>query len=418
MAQSSRNGAPRAGAAVAEAETTTARPQWRELGVVAAGVSALAVFASRAHGAQSLALLGIGLLLGGALFHARFGFTGAWRQLVAVGQTAGARAHVVMLATAIVLFAPILDSGQGLFGTHPRGNVDPIGVGLVVGAVLFGLGMQLASACASGTLFVLGGGNTLMLVTLAFFVGGSVLGTATWGFWSSDVPSAGPVSLASSAGLGYGGAFAVSLAALGVVALLLRRIGRGEAPPAGRPATARGFARVVRGSWPLMVAAVALAVLNAATLLVRGKPWGVSSGFALWGGKALLGLGVNVGSWVYWQGPRGTTLHEPLLANSTTLLNLGLLAGAAAAAAASGSFVLTAKLPWRAVLAAAVGGLLMGYGARLAYGCNIGAYFSGIALFSAHGWIWACAALAGTWLGIRARGALGLAVPRRTDPVC
>jgi hypothetical protein len=31
---------------------------------------------------------------------------------------------------------------------------------------------------------------------------------------------------------------------------------------------------------------------------------------------------------------------------------------------------------------------MMGYGARLAYGCNIGAYFSGVASASLHGWLW------------------------------
>ena len=30
----------------------------------------------------------------------------------------------------------------------------------------------------------------------------------------------------------------------------------------------------------------------------------------------------------------------------------------------------------------------MGYGARIAFGCNIGAYFGGIASFSLHGWLW------------------------------
>jgi len=30
---------------------------------------------------------------------------------------------------------------------------------------------------------------------------------------------------------------------------------------------------------------------------------------------------------------------------------------------------------------------MLGYGARLAYGCNIGAYFSGIASASVHGWL-------------------------------
>ena len=33
-------------------------------------------------------------------------------------------------------------------------------------------------------------------------------------------------------------------------------------------------------------------------------------------------------------------------------------------------------------------GLLMGYGARLAYGCNIGAYLGGVVSGSLHGWGW------------------------------
>lgn len=172
------------------------------LASITVGVGGLAVATDLSGGAKLLALLGIGLLIGVALFYARFGFTAAWRQLVAVGQTAGAQAHLVVLAAAAALFAPILAWGQGLFGTTPHGNVDPISVGLVVGAVLFGLGMQLGSACASGTLYVLGGGNTLMLVGLLTFVTGSVSGSVTWGFWSSDELTFVPVSLAQSTGLG------------------------------------------------------------------------------------------------------------------------------------------------------------------------------------------------------------------------
>jgi uncharacterized membrane protein YedE/YeeE len=46
---------------------------------------------------------------------------------------------------------------------------------------------------------------------------------------------------------------------------------------------------------------------------------------------------------------------------------------------------------------------MMGYGARLAYGCNIGAFFSGIASSSLHGWVWIAAAALGTVVGIRLR---------------
>ncbi len=97
-------------------------------------------------------LLALGLSFGVALYHARFGFTSAWRRLVAVGQGEGLRAHALMLAVASLLFAPILAAGVGLFGQTPEANVSPLGVSVVVGAFLFGVGMQLGGACASGTL--------------------------------------------------------------------------------------------------------------------------------------------------------------------------------------------------------------------------------------------------------------------------
>lgn len=41
----------------------------------------------------------------------------------------------------------------------------------------------------------------------------------------------------------------------------------------------------------------------------------------------------------------------------------------------------------------------MGYGARLAYGCNIGAFYSGIASLSLSGWIFGIALFIGAFLG-------------------
>src|SRR5699024_10521737 len=52
-------------------------------------------------------LLILGLLLGYTLFHARFGFTSAFRRLMSVGNGQALRAHMVMLAVAVTLFAPI-----------------------------------------------------------------------------------------------------------------------------------------------------------------------------------------------------------------------------------------------------------------------------------------------------------------------
>ena len=61
-----------------------------------------------------------------------------------------------------------------------------------------------------------------------------------------------------------------------------------------------------------------------------------------------------------------------------------------------------------AMIAAVIGGLLPGVGARMAYGCNIGAFFSGVASFSLHGWIWILFALPGNWVGVQLRPLFGL----------
>ena len=55
-----------------------------------------------------------------------------------------------------------------------------------------------------------------------------------------------------------------------------------------------------------------------------------------------------------------------------------------------------------------IAGLLLGYSSRLAFGCNVGAFFSGISTGSLHGWAWFAMAFAGSMIGVRLRPALGL----------
>jgi hypothetical protein len=109
-----------------------------------------------------------------------------------------------------------------------------------------------------------------------------------------------------------------------------------------------------------------------------------------------------------------------VFSNTTSVMNFGIIAGALLAAGLAGRFAPSApwRLPLRSILAAIIGGLLMGYGARLAFGCNIGAYFSGIASASLHGWVWFVAAMAGSVLGTRLRPLFGLAVERARPTGC
>lgn len=91
----------------------------------------------------------------------------------------------------------------------------------------------------------------------------------------------------------------------------------------------------------------------------------------------------------------------PLWEDITSVMDIGIVLGALLAAGLAGRFAPNLDIPRRSLAAAVIGGLLLGYGARLAYGCNIGAYFSGIASGSLHGWLWLVAAFAGNSVGVR-----------------
>lgn len=359
---------------------------------------------------KQAALYVLGAALGLVLYHAAFGFTSAWRVFIADRRGEGLRAQMVMLAVACALFFPTLAAGT-LFGQPVTGLVSPLGVSVIVGAFIFGIGMQLGGGCASGTLFAVGGGSTRMLITLAFFIVGGTLGAAHLHWWSA-LPSLPATSIVKL--WGPWPALAASLAlfaAIAALTLVLEKRRHGRLVTEVSPH--HGWRRVLQGPWPLVAGAVALALLNFATLALSGRPWGITSAFALWGSKISGATGIaDPASWPFWQGANAAALQKSVLADVTSVMDFGIVIGALGAAALAGKFAPIWRIPGRSVVAAIVGGLLLGYGSRLAYGCNIGAYFSGIASGSLHGWLWLVAAFAGNVVGTYVRPAFGLAVER------
>ncbi len=361
-----------------------------------------AVFLQNNVGTRQVLLLIVGAALGLTLYHAAFGFTSAWRVFINDRRGAGLRAQMVMLAVAVVLFFPALGAGT-LFGQPVVGLVAPIGVSVVFGAFIFGIGMQLGGGCASGTLFTVGGGNARMLVTLLFFICGSLIATQHVDWWFA-LPAFPATSIVKS--FGVVPALLLSLAVFAIIAAVTVRLekSRHASLEAGVTSEHQGLRRFLRGPWPLVWGAIGLALLNYATLALAGRPWGITSAFALWGAKAASGLGVDVGSWGFWQMPgNAKALAAPVWEDITSVMDIGIVLGALLAAGLAGRFAPSLKIPPRSLLAAVIGGLLLGYGSRLAYGCNIGAYFSGIASGSLHGWVWLVAAFIGNTVGVRLR---------------
>jgi uncharacterized membrane protein YedE/YeeE len=372
--------------------------------LTAFAITAAAIYLQAAIGWRQSALFIVGVFAGVVLYHAAFGFTSSWRVLITDRRGAGLRAQMVMLAATCLVFFPLLASGS-LFGQSLRGSVSPAGTAVIVGAFIFGLGMQLGGGCASGTLYTAGGGSVRMVITLLAFIVGSVVGTAHVPWWTAQ-PTWPALSLVTLYGPAI--ALAVSLsafAAIGYLTIVLerRRHGRLADPMADKSAA------WLRGPWPLVAGALGLAVVNIATLVLAGRPWGVTSAFALWGAKAAIALGIPLERWPYWTAPaQRAALDASVLSDVTSIMNFGIVAGALLASLLAGRFAPTWRVPARSLAAAVIGGLFLGYGARIAFGCNIGAYFSGIASGSLHGWMWLPAAFAGSMLGTKMRPMFGL----------
>ncbi len=370
--------------------------------VIGAGLALCALVITAANIAgqkQALAVL-IGGLAGFALYHASFGFTAAWRRIFAEGRGVGLRYQFLLIAITCAVSFPLIAY------TDARGFILPVSMGMLFGSFMFGFGMQFGGGCGSGTLFVVGGGSTRMCITLLFFVIGSVIGTLHLGWWNS-IPF--PQAVQETFGVGdkfsYGmiknlgpfGAFIILICLLGAIALWSvwyekRKHGDLEAP--------RKTQSFIKGPWSPLAGAVTLAVVGILTLIVVGRPWGVTWAFALWGAKGANALGVDVLSWPFWTGWKANAVQNSIFKDTTSVMNFGIIAGALAAAGLASKWRPILSLSRVEISTAIFGGLLMGYGARLAYGCNIGAYLGGLVSGSVHGWAWAIMAFIGSSLAV------------------
>lgn len=374
---------------------TKALPALMAVSLLLAGALWLAL----AHGGNHALLWALGAALGFTLYRGAFSFAGGFRQLLAEGRGAGLRAQMLMLAILVSIMLPAIQAGT-LAGAPVRGIVFPAGIAVIIGAFIFGIGMQLGGGCASGTLYTAGGGNTRMVLTLMFFIAGATIAAYDSERWA-NLPALPATSLPELIGLwptllGSLGIFL--LVALGARALEQRRHG-GIEPIFSKPAPD------APRRWSFAIAAIILAVLNIITLWAAGRPWVITASFPLWGSRLVAEFGWDEPAfWAFWEDPTRTEAFlRPVLAERSSVMNFGLMLGAFFAACLAARFKPEWRLPWRHCCASVIGGLLLGYGAVMASGCNISAYVAGIASGSLHGWLWILPGLAGNWAGLKLR---------------
>ncbi len=327
----------------------------------------------------------LGAMLGAILHHFNFGFTRAYQQLIAERRTLGVRAILALLAISSVLFFPTLAAYE-----HLQGFYRPISIGLLIGSMLFGIGMALSGTCTSGMLNRLGQLNAQAPFVLLGLVIGGLTAAAYYDFWL-QLPALAPVSLLS---LGWAGGLSLQLGFIGVVYFYLLRLERHwhqQAAP-------------LVGAHPWWWAVQLLSVGALLTLIYLHKPWSIATVFPYLGIQVHDLLPEALFEWAFWD-------YASLMSGQLERAPLDEPVFLMAAGVVLGSLLVTLLKPERAVvrpritlpslLRATSGGVLMGFGALISYGCNIGALFSGTASGSLHGWLWLLGSLGGFMLASR-----------------
>lgn len=329
----------------------------------------------------------IGAGFGAVLSGASFGFTTGWRVWIKHRDPTGLLAQFLAIGLATVVAVPLLASHLELSGA-----AAPISWSLLIGAFVFGATMQLSDGCGSGTLYKAGLGNPVSLAVFPAFIAGSFLGALHLDAWLA----LGTFPALSLIG-GFGAAGTVGIT-LGLLALI------------GFVAWKRR--RTVDSRWRgkgVYYAAALLAALSILNLIVAGQPWGIVYGLGLWGAKLVTWAGADLSGNAFWgREAQQAQIGGSVLDDVTSVTDLGLLVGSfliawhRRATCPSAGNVRPKQWIW-----VVLSGLVLGYSSRLAFGCNVGAFFSGISTGSVHGWVWFAFAFAGSVLGVRLRERAG-----------
>ncbi|AYD41406.1 YeeE/YedE family protein [Clostridium fermenticellae] len=373
-----------------------------------------------------------GLAIGYLMQRSRFGFAGGIKKIYLTGEASLTKALMFLFAISLVVAAAVhygafLNGGQVAYraaagakiipGTQ---NVDPVCILAVIGGFLFGIGMMLGGGCASGTLTDAGEGEGRALIVLFFFVTGSLWGGHDMTLWQKTPLYTWNKRIYLPDVFGYMGAIIISL--LGFLAIyvfakwyenkrkrentfipLEYEEWEKEVPESEEYKffSKETYHKFFVKRWSFYTGAVLLAAMFEVILISTGKSWGVTTTFMDWGAWLYQAFGlVDVSKWPYFA-KEMKTIHGGFMNDPASMRNLGIIIGALIAPLLAGHFSFKTNFKFKDIIFYAIGGILMGYGARLATGCNIGALYSGICNFSLSGWTFMIALVIGGIMGVK-----------------
>ncbi|SVB13848.1 uncharacterized protein METZ01_LOCUS166702, partial [marine metagenome] len=360
----------------------------------------------------------LAMAAGFTLQRSRFCFASAFRDLFLFGSSQIMKGIIVGLAIGTIGFAIIMYSKVPFpeFGVLPgQAHILPVGLSTIVGGLLFGFGMVLSGGCVSGSLYRMAEGYVASWVSMGGILVGLALLSQTWNWWwQATISQEANLWIPSMLNMGYGGGVALTLGGLlGVFLIFLwweSRSGLSMPDIPTEKESDETFEQkllilwrsiFVRG-WSAVVGGGVLGVIGVLMYMVH-MPLGVTGELARFSNTVMtslhipppeaLGLG-TLGGCSGISGVTGLFTHS-------FAVTVGVISGAFVGALFANEFKLRFPRNAKRYVQALGGGVIMGYGAGLAIGCTLGAFFSSIPSLSVSGWVFALSLSGGAFLGVK-----------------
>lgn len=338
-----------------------------------------------------------GFIFGYTLQRSGFCFAGCFRDIILIRNANLARALLLNVALTTLGFTLVHFLSGGDPDLSVAGRIVPVGLHTLVGGFLFGFGMVIAGSCVSGCLVRMGEGYLLQWITFLGLLGGSALGAWHYGWWNRVSIQASPFVFFPAVA-GWPAGLALQFA---IIWLCLRLANLADRRPlgAGKRLSMPDLKAVFNGpKWSYNTGAVVLAITHTLLFLSWKSTWGITTGLTSLAGFLLAKAGLSPLEWEYFR-PLAETCRVQFLAHPVLHLGLAMVIGSSFASLSRREFRIRRPKNGKYVFSALLGGLLMGYSSRAVMGCNIGAFVSGTASMSLHGWVFGLALLPGAYLG-------------------
>ncbi|EEY34948.1 YeeE/YedE thiosulfate transporter family protein [Pseudoleptotrichia goodfellowii] len=161
------------------------------------------------------------------------------------------------------------------------------------------------------------------------------------------------------------------------------------------------YKRIMKTPLSYGAGAMLLGIAATAHLVIFKKAWGVTGSITVWGAKLFNLVGIDTTKWAYFIAHKGLgkSIATPILKDGGSLRNIGIIVGATLATLYASEFKIKKIKGKKQLLGGIIGVFFMGFGARLAAGCNIAALFSALSALSLTGWFFAASLLIGAIIG-------------------